>query len=68
MSVPIRKPQLPPKVLLVPGLGNSGPNHWQSVWERERGDCQRVELGVWDQPHRNTWINKLNVAVLGGPQ
>jgi predicted alpha/beta hydrolase family esterase len=61
---PIRKPQLSPKLLIVPGLGNSGANHWQSIWERERGDCNRVELGGWDQPHRNTWVNKLNVAVL----
>ncbi|MBI3453231.1 MAG: alpha/beta hydrolase, partial [Rhodospirillales bacterium] len=23
-----------PTVLIVPGLGNSGPGHWQSLWER----------------------------------
>ena len=22
-----------------------------------------VELGMWDQPHRNTWINQLNLAI-----
>ena len=52
-----------PLVLTVPGLNNSGPGHWQTIWEDTRGDCQRVELGMWDQPHRNTWINQLNLAI-----
>jgi len=52
-----------PLVLIVPGLNNSGPGHWQTIWEETRGDCQRVELGMWEQPHRNTWINQLNLAI-----
>lgn len=52
-----------PLVLTVPGLNNSGPDHWQSVWERQRTDCRRVELGMWDRPHRNTWVNQLNLAI-----
>jgi len=53
----------PPLVLLVPGLGNSGPAHWQSLWERDDENCRRVELGLWDRPHRNTWVNHLNLAI-----
>lgn len=52
-----------PLVLLVPGLHNSGARHWQSLWERELPDCRRVDLGMWDNPHRNTWVNKLNLAI-----
>lgn len=52
-----------PLVLLVPGIGNSGPNHWQTLWEYRRADAERVELGMWDNPHRNTWVNKLNLAI-----
>jgi len=52
-----------PVVLIVPGLNNSNPNHWQSLWERQRADCHRVDLGMWDDPHRNTWVNKLNLAI-----
>ena len=52
-----------PLVLIVPGLNNSGPRHWQTLWEREYEDCVRVELGMWEQPHRNTWVNKLNAAI-----
>ena len=52
-----------PLLLTVPGLGDSGRRHWQSIWEHEREDCRKVELGMWDRPHRNTWVNKLNQAV-----
>ncbi|MBC2666048.1 alpha/beta hydrolase [Novosphingobium flavum] len=52
-----------PLILIIPGLGDSGPQHWQSHWERERSDCHRVDLGMWDNPHRNTWVNKLNLAI-----
>ena len=56
--------QSDPLLLTVPGLGNSGPTHWQSIWERERDDCRRVELGMWNRPHRNAWVNQLNAAIL----
>lgn len=52
-----------PLVLTVPGLGGSGSEHWQTLWERQRADCRRVELGMWDRPHRNTWVNQLNLAI-----
>lgn len=52
-----------PLILLVPGLNDSGPRHWQSHWERELGDCARVDLGSWDDPHRNSWVNRLNLAI-----
>lgn len=52
-----------PLILIVPGLNDSGPDHWQSRWERDLPDCQRVDLGMWDNPHRNTWVNKLNHAI-----
>jgi len=50
-------------LLTVPGLNNSGPSHWQSHWEVKREDCCRVELGMWDRPHRNTWLSKLDAAI-----
>jgi predicted alpha/beta hydrolase family esterase len=53
----------PPLILTVPGLANSGPDHWQTLWEQQRSDCHRVELGQWDQPHRNSWVNQLNLSI-----
>ena len=52
-----------PLVLLVPGLNDSGPAHWQTLWQRELPHCARAELGMWDNPHRNTWVNQLNLAI-----
>src|SRR5690606_9112786 len=52
-----------PLILIVPGLNNSNPDHWQSRWQDQRDDCHRVDLGMWENPHRNTWVNKLNLAI-----
>lgn len=57
----------PPLVLTVPGLDNSGPAHWQTLWERSRDDCSRVDLGMWDTPHRNSWVTKLDQAIRSAP-
>ena len=32
------------KILTIPGLHNSGPTHWQSLWERKFEDAERIEL------------------------
>ncbi|MFM2370745.1 MAG: hypothetical protein RIS85_467 [Pseudomonadota bacterium] len=52
-----------PLILTVPGLGNSGPGHWQTIWEDALPNCRRVDLGLWEEPHRNTWVNKINLAI-----
>jgi predicted alpha/beta hydrolase family esterase len=52
-----------PAILLVPGLNGSGPGHWQTIWEQQDARCSKVDLACWDDPHRNTWINNLNLAI-----
>ncbi len=52
-----------PVILTVPGLNNSSSRHWQSICDTERSDSYRVNLGMWDAPNRNLWVNKLNHAV-----
>jgi uncharacterized protein len=54
---------LSPLCLLVPGLNDSGPGHWQTIWERERHDCLRVQLGMWSDPVRNVWMGRIDQAV-----
>lgn len=56
-----------PLVLTVPGLGGSGQGHWQSIWEATRGDCERVDLGMWSTPRRNPWVTKLDHAIKTAP-
>jgi uncharacterized protein len=50
-------------ILLVPGFGNSGPEHWQSLWERALPSARRVDLADWDSPARARWIARLHAAV-----
>lgn len=52
-----------PTVLTVPGLNSSGETHWQTRWERSYPWFQRVELGLWDNPDRNLWVQRLDEAV-----
>jgi len=52
-----------PDILMVPGLGNSGLGHWQTIWEQTLPRARRVDLGLWDDPHRNTWVGKLALAI-----
>lgn len=52
-----------PICLTLPGLDGSGPDHWQSRWERERPGVERVELGSWSKPARNSWLTKLEWAI-----
>ena len=53
----------PSRVLLLPGWQNSGPEHWQSRWERLHGD-QRVEQHDWDWPRRGDWMARLDEVLL----
>jgi predicted alpha/beta hydrolase family esterase len=48
----------PSNVLVVPGLGGSGPDHWQTRWEHAHGYV-RVQQRDWDQPERAGWIGEL---------
>ena len=49
--------------LILPGLGNSGPEHWQSHWERRDAGCRRVNQDDWDRPHRSAWVSRLAEAL-----
>jgi predicted alpha/beta hydrolase family esterase len=46
-------------LLLLPGWQNSGPGHWQSLWESEMPDAVRAEMPNWDLPHRASWVEAL---------
>ncbi|HSY83355.1 MAG TPA: alpha/beta hydrolase [Gemmatimonadaceae bacterium] len=51
------------EILLIPGLWNSGPEHWQSYWEGARSDCRRVEQSDWQTPRRADWVEALDRAI-----
>jgi predicted alpha/beta hydrolase family esterase len=49
-------------VLILPGLGNSGEQHWQTQWERQFG-FERVQQREWDTPVCFEWIDEVDQAV-----
>jgi uncharacterized protein len=51
------------KVLILPGISSSGPQHWQSLWEKANPAFLRVEQDDWITPRCNDWVNKLDSAV-----
>ena len=58
---------VPTPVLVLPGHGNSGPQHWQTLWQRRHPHWQRVNLGEWDSPVCDDWVRALDVAVRACP-
>ncbi|MES2955495.1 MAG: alpha/beta fold hydrolase [Pseudomonadota bacterium] len=57
----------PSNVLVLPGWQNSGPGHWQSLWEATHG-YERVEQHDWMQPLRGDWIARLEDVILGSDE
>jgi predicted alpha/beta hydrolase family esterase len=53
----------PSNVLVLPGWQSSGPQHWQTLWERRHGYV-RVEQHDWMRPLRGDWIARLEDMVL----
>ena len=58
-----------PTVLVLPGYGNSGPAHWQSLWQARHPEYRRVEQRDWENPLRADWVGALDASVraAGGP-
>lgn len=50
-------------ILILPGWQNSGPDHWQSLWQVMHG-YQRVEQHDWARPLRGDWIARLEDVLL----
>jgi predicted alpha/beta hydrolase family esterase len=46
-------------LVLVPGRYNSGPEHWQSIWERELPLWKRIDQRDWIDPDIRRWVGSL---------
>ncbi len=49
--------------LNLPGIGGSGPKHWQALWEQKDRRFKRVEQRDWDNPDCGEWVRQLQQAV-----
>jgi len=46
-------------VVIVPGLRDSGPGHWQSLWQRRLPHAHRVQQERWDEPDLERWSERV---------
>jgi uncharacterized protein len=47
------------KILVIPGLGGSGPDHWQSRWEAKIPAVRRVVQADWETPGLAAWRDRI---------
>jgi len=56
-------------VLILPGFGGSGPEHWQSRWEAANPSFHRVQQRDWNSPVLSEWMETLEKSVrASGPE
>ena len=51
--------------LIIPGLGNSGPEHWQTFFENSGDNFKRINQQEWDAPACNDWVATINKTISG---
>ncbi|MFO1330044.1 MAG: alpha/beta hydrolase [Rubrivivax sp.] len=51
------------RTLVLPGWLDSGPDHWQTRWERQHG-FRRVQQDDWQWPRRGDWMARLEDELL----
>ena len=49
--------------LIVPGIGNSDHDHWQTLWEFANPEFIRVQQRDWNRPVCDEWVNVLEQTV-----
>lgn len=50
-------------ILIIPGHGNSGPDHWQTRWQSKLASARRVEQASWHEPERDEWVRSIADAI-----
>jgi uncharacterized protein len=48
---------------LIPGLGNSGAEHWQTYFETKGDNFIRINQKEWDAPNCEDWIETIDAAL-----
>jgi predicted alpha/beta hydrolase family esterase len=51
-------------ILVQPGLGNSGPGHWQRRWGERLSTARFVEQADWDHPRLDPWVERLTHEIM----
>jgi uncharacterized protein len=49
--------------IMVPGLRNSGPDHWQTWLESQLSETIRVHQSDWNTPDITSWVENVKAAI-----
>ena len=52
-----------PTLLIIPGLGGSGEEHWQSYWLAAFPRTRKLEQDNWEEPRLDQWLHRLREAL-----
>lgn len=55
-------------VLVLPGRGNSGVDHWQTHWLGVLPNASRVLQAGWDAPDPDDWVRRVGSAIALAPR
>ena len=50
-------------LLILPGLGDSGADHWQSYWLKKFDTSTKLVQENWDEPKLEDWLKELKKAI-----
>ena len=57
----------PVRVLVIPGLHDSGPTHWQSWLQSRFRNSVRVEQADWSVPDLDAWADRIEATLAAQP-
>lgn len=49
--------------IIIPGLGNSGPDHWQTHFEKLGNNFYRINQDEWDAPVCSEWLETIDLEL-----
>lgn len=56
------------RIIIVPGWRDSGPGHWQTLWQTQLPQAERVVQDDWLMPRRGAWVQALEQLILSRPE
>lgn len=51
-------------ILIAPGLGNSGADHWQRRWGTRMSTARFIEQDNWDRPDLADWVGAIHREIM----
>lgn len=50
-------------IVIIPGWSSSGPDHWQTRWQKNFKSARRIEQANWFEPKRSDWVQTIETGL-----